>query len=133
MGMVVSPIVSEVLDVPAGTTIVREGEEDTKVYVLLEGTCTVYKRGVEVTSFDQRGTLFGEISMILKCPRTATVKASTDVRLAVMDIDLDTVAMNYPDITKTMLHTLAKRVADQTEALFAYLATVDPKELGLGD
>ena len=126
-----SEISSETLKIPAGTTIIQEDEEDRKLYVLLEGKCSVYKHGVEISSFSERGTCFGEMSMILNISRTATVKAATDVKVHVIEVDLNIMLVKYPEMTKIILLTLAKRVATETETIFAHLAKVDTNELDI--
>ena len=122
---------SETLQFQAGTTIIQEDEEDRKLYVLLEGKCSVHKHGVEITSFSERGTCFGEMSMILNIPRTATVKAASDVKVHVIEVDLNTMLVKYPEMTKIILRTLAKRIATETETIFSHLATVDINELDI--
>ena len=124
-------ISSETLQFQAGTTIIQEDDEDRKLYVLLEGKCSVHKHGVEITSFSERGTCFGEMSMILNISRTATVKAATDVTVHVMEVDLSTMLVKYPETTKMILQTLAKRIATETETIFSHLAKVDINELGI--
>jgi len=120
-----------IIDYPAGTTLVREGDEQGTLFVLLEGKCTVLKQDVEITSFDETGTCFGEISMILNVPRTATVKAATDVKVYEFEIDLNAMLLKYPEMTKVILQTLAKRVAVQTDNMFTHFAKLNLKELGL--
>ncbi len=124
-------ISSEILQFQAGTTIIHEDDEDRKLYVLLEGKCSVHKQGVEITSFSERGTCFGEMSMILNIPRTATVKAASDVKVHVIEVDLNTMLAKYPEMTKIILRTLAKRIATETETIFSHLATVDINELDI--
>ncbi|MCH7954814.1 MAG: cyclic nucleotide-binding domain-containing protein [Candidatus Marinimicrobia bacterium] len=124
-------ISSETVNFPAGTTIIQEGDDDRKLYVLLEGKCVVYKHGVEITSFSEEGTIFGEMCMILNVSRTATVKAAIDVKVHVLKIDLNTMLVKYPEMTKKILQRLARRVATETETIFTHLATVDLDELGL--
>jgi len=124
-------ISSETLQFQAGTTIIQEDDEDRKLYVLLGGKCSVHKHGAEITSFSERGTCFGEMSMILNIPRTATVKAASDVKVHVIEVDLNTMLVKYPEMTKIILLTLAKRVATETEAIFSHLAKVDINELDI--
>ena len=124
-------ISSETLQYKAGTAIIQEGVEDRKLYVLLEGRCTVFKNDVEIASFNEKGVCFGEMSMILNIVRTATVKAATDVKVHVLEIDLSTLLEKYPEMTKIILQTLAMRVATQTENIFTHLATVDINELDI--
>ena len=114
-------ISSETVQFPAGTMIIQEGDEDRKLYVLLGGKCLVYKHGVEIASFHERGTFFGEMSMILNVARTATVKAATDVKIHVIEIDLNTMLVKYPEMTKTILQTLAMRLVKETEATLTFI------------
>ena len=44
----------KMIDYPAGSTLVQEGDEYGKIFVLLEGKCVVYKHGVEIASFNKR-------------------------------------------------------------------------------
>ena len=86
---------------------------------------------MEITSFSKSGTCFGEMSMILNISRTATVKAASDVKVHVIEVDLNTMLVKYPEMTKIILQTLAMRIATETETIFSHLATVDISELGL--
>ena len=119
------------IDYPAGSTLVQEGDEFRKMFVLLEGRCTVYKHNVEVASFHEKGVCFGEMSMILNVTRTATVKAATDVKVYEFEVDIDTMLAKYPEMTKIILKTLAMRVANQTENIFTHFAKLDLEELGV--
>jgi CRP-like cAMP-binding protein/Zn-dependent protease len=68
-----------------GSTMIRQGESGERVYVIREGR-------VEVLRAEPRGTtqwvaelgpgdFFGEIALFAACPRTATVRALTPVRV----------------------------------------------------
>ena len=120
-----------IVEYSAGSTLVREGEEYRKMFVLLEGKCTVHKHGVEIASFNEKGVCFGEMSMILNVTRTATVKADTDVKVYEFEIDLSTMLEEYPEMTRIILQTLAMRVAVQTENIFTHFAKLDLTELGI--
>jgi CRP-like cAMP-binding protein len=76
---------AEVVDVPAGTAVVTEGEPATDFYVLEDGVLVVTSRG-EAGIAAQVNTLeppdyFGEIGLIERIPRTATVTAEGDARV----------------------------------------------------
>ena len=105
----------------AGTTIIKEGEEGGPFYILLEGKCEVLKRDFPMTTLGKNGIIFGEMSMILEIPRTASVKAHSDVEAIEVDISLDDMLKKYPKTTKSMMRTLAKRVVHQTDVLYGYI------------
>jgi CRP-like cAMP-binding protein len=70
----------------AGTTIVREGEAADALYVLLEGSAEVTAhgeagaRGERMLRTMTAGAYFGEIGLLERIPRTATVTATQDCR-----------------------------------------------------
>ena len=106
---------------PAGTTIVKEGDKGGPFYILIEGKCEVLKRDFPMTTLGKKGIIFGEMSMLLDIPRTATVKAYSDVEAIEVNITLDNMLNHYPKTTKSIIRTLAKRVVHQTDVLYGYI------------
>jgi predicted MFS family arabinose efflux permease len=75
---------------PAGTAVVREGDEADALFVLLEGEVEVTSRGEageaeRVLRTMTAPTYFGEIGVLEKIPRTATVTALTDCRCELIE------------------------------------------------
>jgi len=66
----------------AGEAIVRQGEQGDSMFVVLRGTVDVVLEpsGQQVASIPSGG-FFGEMSMLTGDPRTATVRAATDVQV----------------------------------------------------
>jgi MFS family permease len=69
---------------PAEEEIVRQGEPGDRFYLIEDGTLDVYIDGTLVQSLEPRES-FGEIALLRDVPRTATVKARTDVVLYALD------------------------------------------------
>ncbi|MEW5940321.1 MAG: cyclic nucleotide-binding domain-containing protein, partial [Chloroflexota bacterium] len=76
---------------PAGATIVRQGEEGDKFYILLEGEADVFiaqPGGMELqVNRLKKGQYFGEMALMGGGIRTATVKASEDAPVSAVALD----------------------------------------------
>jgi CRP-like cAMP-binding protein len=66
---------SDLLNFSAGDEIVRAGDQEDAVYILVEGLVV---RGKVVDEIEA-GSAFGEVSFFDLSPRTATVRAKIDV------------------------------------------------------
>ena len=79
-----SPELAELMDAStsvsyrAGDTIIREGETDNALYILLMGIAEVRKNG-QMIALLEKGDCFGEIGFLYAVQRTASVVAATDV------------------------------------------------------
>ncbi|TPV98271.1 MAG: putative ABC transporter ATP-binding protein [Beijerinckiaceae bacterium] len=67
-----------------GSVILKEGQNNGRVYVLVEGRIEVLRGGTEVTVLDEPGSLVGEMSVLLGVPHTATARALGDIRVHVI-------------------------------------------------
>jgi MFS family permease len=72
--------------VPAGTTIISEGEPGDYFYIVVEGHADVTRGGTHVRS-QGPGDHFGEIALLRDVPRTATVTARDEMELCLIRRD----------------------------------------------
>ena len=85
---VASKLVAE--SYPARATIIQQGDIGDKFYVVEEGTVLIRRlnEGADQETTVGRlgpGEYFGEIALLMKVPRTASVLADTDVKLLSLD------------------------------------------------
>lgn len=79
----IAPFAEEVR-VDAGTQLVREGDFSYDFFAIEEGEAEVTRGGEHVADLGP-GDFFGEIGLLEKDLRTATVKAKSDMRLVTLD------------------------------------------------
>jgi ATP-binding cassette subfamily B protein len=72
-------------EVGSGATIVNEGDRGDRFYVLLSGLAAVSQDALGSRNVLRAGEYFGEVSMAMGIPRTATVTAMTPCVVASCD------------------------------------------------
>ena len=98
----------------AGSTVTQEGASGIGFFVIQEGTATVTVGGKEVRKLGP-GDYFGEIALMAKSPRTATIVADDDLRCSGLTAwDFRAIVENNPAMSVTLLETLAQRLADSS-------------------
>ena len=103
--------------VPAGTPVVREGEEADAFFVVRSGTLEVLSSGERggapvVVDTMTAGDYFGEIGLLERIPRTATVQAVTDCVLErLAGEDFLGVVNQAPSASGTLLDGVVGRLA----------------------
>ena len=107
--------------VEPGTELISEGEPGTEFFVVVEGVIDVRRRGRRIARLDA-GSFVGEIALLSRSPRTATVVAATELRvLAIAGKDFVELLDSLPELWLKVARTLADRV-DADEALDAVRA-----------
>ena len=114
---------SERLAFPAGTELFRQGDPGDAAYILLDGQADVLvdtTGGELVVARVGRHGFVGEIAILIDVPRTATVRATTDLAaLMVTKEDFLRMATDYPDVAIEIMRELAQRLAAATAQLTA--------------
>jgi len=72
---------ADLIDLPAGAALIREGEPATpEVYLLLEGALIVQSGGAQLARLERPGDVVGEAAVVLGSRRNADVLAEGAVR-----------------------------------------------------
>ena len=74
---------ADVVTVKPGTEIVTQGTPGHEFYLVMSGQATVRRNGRKIATLGP-GAYFGELALLDRGPRSATVVAETDVELAVI-------------------------------------------------
>jgi CRP-like cAMP-binding protein len=105
--------IADEIDLPAGKEMATEGDRGREFFVLLTGEAEVTKGGSRINMMKE-GDFFGEIALVTKMPRTATVTATTDVDvLVITERDFDALLKKSPEIGRNIAEALAERVAPE--------------------
>jgi CRP/FNR family transcriptional regulator, cyclic AMP receptor protein len=104
------------IDHPAGTVIAREGEPGIGLFVIEEGDADVTIGGRKKASLGP-GDFFGEIALLDGGPRTATVTATTDVKLlGLTEWVFRGLMQEHPAIAIKTLEAMAGRLRSVTKS-----------------
>jgi CRP/FNR family cyclic AMP-dependent transcriptional regulator len=103
-------LAADEIDIREGKELTKEGAAGHEFFVLVEGTADVRRKGRKVNTMGP-GDFFGEIALVSSRPRTATVTATSPVRLLVVtDRSFRTLMQKVPSIQRKVLTTLAERL-----------------------
>jgi len=112
----------------SGAVLVSEGGDERKLFVLLEGQVEVLRKGTQVSYVDEPGSLFGEMSVLLDMPYSATVKALSTVRAYAIDDPIGFLG-SQPEIALELASLLARRLYYTT----SYLVDLQQQAAGRRD
>ena len=95
-------------EVSAGTELIRRGETSSTLFVVVEGTFSIFVGGEAIATVGKRG-VFGEIGAVSGIPATATVRAdSSAVVVSIGAKDLHAVLYHSPQLAEALLRSLAQ-------------------------
>jgi CRP-like cAMP-binding protein len=96
----------------AGETIAEEGEAGRTFFVIERGRVTVTVHGREVARLGP-GDAFGEMALIDKSARSATVTADNEVHAYQLPVwSFRPIVESHPEMAWALLEALAQRVRD---------------------
>jgi CRP-like cAMP-binding protein len=103
---------SDEVKVGAGKTIVEEGQTGHEFFLILEGTASVQRKGRKVATLGP-GDYFGELALLDRGPRNATVKADGDMEVLVLgQREFSGVLDEVPTIAHKLLASMATRLRE---------------------
>ncbi len=117
-----------IIDVKADTIIFREGGEDRRMFLVLEGSVKIYtgqdEKEVEV-SVIHKYEFFGETEMYVKKSRSASAKTAMDTKLVVIrnPQELEKFATHNPWLSGKMMATMGERLAITNDLLARKIAS----------
>lgn len=72
------------LTIAAGKEFIKEGASGREAFIVISGTASVWRHGKLIASVGP-GAVIGEMAVITNTPRTATVRAETDMVVEVLN------------------------------------------------
>jgi CRP/FNR family transcriptional regulator, cyclic AMP receptor protein len=107
-------LLADEIDLHEGKEMTREGAPGREFFVLLDGTADVKKNGRRVNTLGP-GDFFGEIALVSREPRTATVIATSPVRaLVITDRSFRRLLDDAPQVQTKVMEAMAERLAPET-------------------
>ena len=103
-------------DYPPGTILLAEGDTSGRLYVLADGVVEVLRGDTQVAVIKGAGSIFGEMSVLLGRPHTATVRAASPVSAYVFE-DAESFLKSRPEIAFFLGRLLAERLNAATTYL----------------
>lgn len=101
---------AEDVKVDAGKQLVTEGDAGTEFFVIIDGNATVRTHGQKVAELGP-GSFFGELALLERAPRNATVTADTPMELVVLgQREFAGLLDDVPEFAHKLLAGLARRL-----------------------
>ena len=100
----------------AGQTIFNEGDSGESMYVVLEGVVDILKQGKVINSITP-GSVFGEMALIDRQPRSASAVARENSKIATIDAGRFMILVQHnPFFALEMMQLLTQRLRKSMES-----------------
>ncbi len=104
----------------AGDVICRQGEEAHEFFILESGAIGIYCNDQKVAQVDVVGDYIGELGVLLKQKRNATMKCEEPTQCFALPANgLDRLLAANPDVAMKLIISLAQRLDETTGKLHA--------------
>ena len=100
------------VDLHAGKVLATQGEQGDQFFVIVSGKAEASREGVSIGSLGPGG-FFGEMSLLERLPRVATVTTTEPTTVLVLTAKaFDQLVASMPSVDRKMLIVLANRLRD---------------------
>lgn len=109
---------SDEISMDDGRVLVRQGENAREAFVIIEGEAKVERNGKKIATVG-RGACIGELSLLDRGPRTATVTATTPLKVLVLGPrEFSGVLEEVPGLSRKLMAALASQVRELDKKAF---------------
>ncbi|MDF1816186.1 MAG: cyclic nucleotide-binding domain-containing protein [Verrucomicrobiales bacterium] len=119
---------SAIIECESGDVIIKEGDEASRIYILIGGSVVVVKGEDEIVVMDTVGDIFGELAALDDEVRSASVVAKGKAFCLAVDQKFLEHVMpkeSNPEFYASLYEFIAKLTTKRLKATSAYLAQVD--------
>lgn len=111
---------SDEIEVDAGKVLCEEGKPGQEFFLILDGEAAV-KRGKKTVATLSSGRYFGELSLLDRGPRSATVVADSPMTLLVLgQREFSGILDQLPGVSRKLLCSMAERLRDADTKAFSH-------------
>ena len=111
---------SDEIEVAEGKVLCEEGKPGHEFFLILDGEAAV-KRGKKTIATLSPGRYFGELSLLDRGPRSATVVADSPMTLLVLgQREFSGILDQLPGVSRKLLCSMAERLRDADAKAFSH-------------
>jgi CRP-like cAMP-binding protein len=106
-----------------GETIIREGEQDRSLFILISGSVLVLKKKKKLCDMQRLGDVFGEVNAVDGHGRSATVRANTEVLCLVLEasrlesMSTEDIIFFHALMYRALAEILSRRLRETSESV----------------
>ncbi len=98
------------IEIKAGKEFIKEGSVGREAFIVVDGTASVWRNGKLIASVE-KGAIMGEMALLAGTPRSATVRAETDVTVEVLNRgEFEQLLDESPGLARKLLTATIKRI-----------------------
>ncbi len=111
----------------SGEKVIEEGAQGRNIYILQSGSVSVTRSGQEICKLDNRGAIFGEVSILTGSATIAQVTATSDCVFLVIENAVESL-QREPELAFHISRVLAQRLAQTTGLMIEMRGKLDSSQ-----